>query len=131
MAASQSTRTGRAPRCSITAPVAVNVMGEVITSSPGRTPTASSARCSAAVQDVTARACRQPRKPANASSNASARGPVVSQPDRRHSTTAAISSSPSMGTAKGRNSFRTWGSARPGATAGAWPRVNWTDMGSS
>ena len=41
---SQSTNVGRAPMCSTTAAVAVKVMGLVITSSPGPTPSASSAR---------------------------------------------------------------------------------------
>ena len=47
-----SQKTGVAPQCSITFAVAGHVIGLVITSSPGPTPTASSARWSAAVPDV-------------------------------------------------------------------------------
>ena len=60
VSASQSTSTGRAPRCSMTAAVAANVIGDVMTSSPGWTPTASSPRWSAAVHELTASACEQP-----------------------------------------------------------------------
>ena len=57
---STSTSTGRPPRCSTTDAVAENVIGLVITSSPGPTPAASSARCSAAVHELTASACGAP-----------------------------------------------------------------------
>ena len=57
---STSTNTGRAPRCTMTLAVDANVIGEVITSSPAPTPTASSARCSAAVHEFTATQCGAP-----------------------------------------------------------------------
>ena len=58
---STSTRTGLAPRCSMTAAVEVNVYTLVMTSSPAWSPMASRARCSPAVQEFTAMACRAPR----------------------------------------------------------------------
>ena len=51
-----SAKTGVAPACTITFAVAGHVIGLVITSSPGATPTASSERWSAAVPEATARA---------------------------------------------------------------------------
>ena len=48
-----SQKTGVAPQCSITFAVAGHVIGLVITSSPGPTPSASSARWSAAVPEAT------------------------------------------------------------------------------
>ena len=74
--------------------VATNVMGVVTTSSPGPTPSAAYAMCSAAVPDVTLTtpvAAGPPRT--RPSSNASTAGPVVSQSPRSTSATAATSSS--------------------------------------
>ena len=56
-----SQKMGVAPQCSITFAVAGHVIGLVITSSPGPTPTASSARWSAAVPDATASTCSASR----------------------------------------------------------------------
>ena len=56
-----SQNTGTAPQCSITFAVAGQVIGVVITSSPGPTPSASSARCIAAVPDATASTWRASR----------------------------------------------------------------------
>ena len=56
-----SQKTGVAPQCSITFAVAGHVIGLVITSSPGPTPTASSARCIAAVPEETASTCSASR----------------------------------------------------------------------
>ena len=81
----------------ITLAVAGQVIGVVITSSPGPTPRASSERWSAAVPDATASTCSASRKTRIRSSSSAARGPVVSQPERRVSATAAISSSPTAG----------------------------------
>ena len=92
-----SANTGVAPAWTITLPVAGHVIGLVITSSPGPMPSASSERCSAAVPDETARTCRASRYSAIRRSSSSARGPVVSQPERSVSATAAISSSPIAG----------------------------------
>ena len=58
---STSTSTGRAPVCSITATVAVNVTGVVITSSPGPIPPSTRAVWSPAVQELSASAAGAPR----------------------------------------------------------------------
>src|SRR6188474_3133426 len=92
-----SQNTGVAPVCSITFAVAGQVIGDVITSSPGPTPTARSARCIAAVPELTASTCGTSRYSARRSSRSAARGPVVSHPERSVSATAAISSSPIAG----------------------------------
>jgi hypothetical protein len=57
---STSANTGVAPRWTMTLAVDAKVMGEVMTSSPAATPMASSARCKAAVQELTATARRAP-----------------------------------------------------------------------
>ena len=77
--------------------VAGHVIGVVITSSPGPTPSARSDRCIAAVPEETATACFAPTYSANRRSSSAAFGPVVSQPERSVSATAAISSSPMAG----------------------------------
>src|SRR5262245_41626505 len=69
----------------------------VITSSPGPTPRAYSARCRAVVQLETAQANGAPTAAANASSNALTWGPWVTQPERIASRAAAASSSPRAG----------------------------------
>ena len=92
-----SQKTGVAPQCSITLAVAGHVIGLVITSSPGPTPSARRARCSAAVPDASASTCSASRYAAIRSSSSAARGPVVSQPERSVSATAATSSSPIAG----------------------------------
>ena len=92
-----SAKTGVAPAWTITFAVAGQVMGVVITSSPGPTPTASSARCSAAVPDATASTWSAWTYSAKRRSSSAARGPVVNQPERRVSATASISSSPIAG----------------------------------
>src|SRR5690606_31300061 len=73
----------------------------VTTSSPCFTPAASSDRCSAAVQELTATACAASAYSANACSKAATRGPVVSHPDSSVATTDAISASPTSGGANG------------------------------
>src|SRR5262245_59682739 len=60
-------------------------------------PSATSARCIAAVPDETASACSAPTYSQKRRSSSAARGPVVSQPERIASATAAISSSPTAG----------------------------------
>src|SRR5439155_2902515 len=92
-----SANTGVAPAWRITFAVAGHVIGVVITSSPGPTPSASSERWRAAVPEATARQCFAPTYSAMRRSSSADRGPVVSQPDRRVSATAAISSSPIAG----------------------------------
>src|SRR5919108_216369 len=92
-----STNTGLAPVWTITFAVAGQVIGVVITSSPGPTSRATSARCIAAVPDETASACFAPTYAANRRSSSAAFSPVVSQPDRIVRATASISSSPTAG----------------------------------
>src|SRR5438105_14382126 len=92
-----STKTGVAPVCTTTFAVAGHVIGLVITSSPGPTPSATSERCNAAVPEATARACVAPTYSAKRRSSSAVRGPLVSQPDRSVSATASISSSPIAG----------------------------------
>ena len=58
---STSTRTGRAPTCSITLTEAANVVGVVITSSPGPMPSVTSAVWRPAVQELSASAPVLPR----------------------------------------------------------------------
>ena len=73
--------------------VAANVIGVVIASSPGPSPAATAAPCSAAVPELNATAWRAPVASASSASKAGTRGPVVSQSDRSASATAATSSS--------------------------------------
>ena len=65
-----------APAWTITFAVAANVVGVVITSSPGPTPVVISARCSPAVAESSAIACFAPVYAAKAVSNARERGPA-------------------------------------------------------
>src|SRR2546421_7366964 len=90
-------KTGVAPVWTITFAVAGQVIGVVITSSPGPTPSATRVRCIAAVQDVTAITRSTSRYSAARRSSSAALGPVVSQPERIVSATASISSSPTAG----------------------------------
>jgi len=55
-----STKTGVAPTYIITSPVAAKVNGVVITSSSFPTSATTNAKCSAAVQELTAIACSHP-----------------------------------------------------------------------
>src|SRR5262245_7629647 len=89
----QSASTGRAPRYVTTSPVAVKVYVGMTTSSPALTPTASRARCRAAVAELTARAWRARRAFAKSCWNCRTLGPVVNHPDRSVSPTSATSSS--------------------------------------
>src|SRR6516164_7452151 len=52
-----------------------------MTSSPGPTPAATSARCRAVVQEETATACAAPIDEANAASNSATRGPWATHPE--------------------------------------------------
>src|SRR5205823_6858316 len=98
---STSTSTGFALRYVTTSPVAAKVSVGINTSSPSLRPAASRERCSAAVQELTARACRTPIKRANDSSKHFVLGPVVIHPLSKASVTARIASSPIEGTWKG------------------------------
>src|ERR1700755_3668277 len=78
---STSANTGVAPQCQTALAVAMNDSDGTMTSSPGPTPDAYSARCSAVVQFVVAIACAAPTRAAKACSNAWTRGPWETQPD--------------------------------------------------
>ena len=93
VSSSTSAKTIRAPRATALLAVATNVIGGTTTSSPGPTPAAAYATCSAAVPLATAAQPAPPVQPARSASNASTCGPVVSQSLRRVATTAATSSS--------------------------------------
>src|SRR5262245_33278843 len=77
--------------------VAMNEWLTVMTSSPGPTPRAKSARCRAMVQFETAQACGAPTKRANSRSKADTSGPCVTQLERKTAATAPASSSPIEG----------------------------------
>src|SRR3954463_6871313 len=101
-----SANTGVAPVCTITFAVAGHVSEDVITSSPGPTPSATSDRCRAAVPEETASTCFASRYSRMRASSSAVRGPVVSQPDRRVAATASISASEIAGGWNERNSDR-------------------------
>ena len=113
-----STNTGHAPAWTTTFAVAGQVIGEVITSSPGAMPSATSARCIAAVPDESAIACRAPVSSASRRSSSAARGPLVSHPLVSVSVTAAISSGPIAGGWKERKVLRL--AVRVVTLPGAW-----------
>src|SRR5919198_5722556 len=81
--------------------VATKVSDGQMTVSPGPAPSARCARCSAAVQLVTAKACLTPTIAANCRSNSAVTGPMESHFERRTSITARISSSPRSMSANG------------------------------
>ena len=108
---SQSTSTGVAPACSTALADATKVIDGTITSSPGPTPSARIPRMSAAVQEAVHRTDDTPMYSSSIRSNRCTFGPVPIQPDRRQSTTSAISSSPITGLPKTRKSSR--GAMRP------------------
>src|SRR6478735_10922517 len=101
-----SAKTGVAPQCTITFAVDGQVIDVVITSSPGPTPSATSDRCRAAVQDETASTWSASRYSRMRASSSAVRGPVVSQPERSVSATASISSSVIAGGWNERKSVR-------------------------
>src|SRR5262245_9447772 len=67
-----------------------------ITSSPGRTPAASNAKCKPVVQLFTAMACRAPTNSATIDSKRSTILPCASQPDATTSAAAFASASPTL-----------------------------------
>ena len=103
---SLSTRTGVAPTSSTALAVATNVIAGTSTSSPGPIAATWSASVSAAVHDDTQRTWLAPRCSSSARSKRLTFGPAVIHPERRESTTSAISSSPMSGVARGRKVSR-------------------------
>src|ERR1700687_4231270 len=83
-----STNTGVAPWYKMQLAVAQKVMGVVIASSPGPSPAANAAPCNAAVPELKLTPYFAPTHAENRSSNSPTFGPVVSQSDRKTSTTA-------------------------------------------
>src|SRR5664280_1437237 len=101
-----STYTGVAPATSIMLTVEAQVIGVVITSSPGFRPSAIRPMCCPAVAEESARTWGNPVYAAKSFSNRSALGPVVIQPDLRESTTSSISTCRIVGRENGRKSGR-------------------------
>ena len=99
-----STKTHVAPARSTMLPVTKKLCAGTITSSPGPTPSISSATCIAAVAEVSVRTGRPPKRSESAFSKAATRGPVTIQRVRSVSATAAIIASSMVGRAKGRKS---------------------------
>ena len=125
MAGSTSANTGVAPQCQTAFAVAMNDSDGTITSSPGPTPEAYSARCSAVVQFVVAIAWRAPTRAANACSKACTRGPCETQPDSITAASASASPPKNFGFANGtfitRSSPASARPARSGRRRGARP----------
>ena len=108
VSSSTSAKTGMAPCMRAQVAVEVNVYGGTITSSPGATPHAMTAACSAAVAELKATAKRAPWNSANSCSNCRIRRPprncspglamnVLRRPSSRTSSTARRSASPITG----------------------------------
>mmetsp|Transcript_9462 Transcript_9462/g.15324 ORF Transcript_9462/g.15324 Transcript_9462/m.15324 type:complete len:213 (-) Transcript_9462:4-642(-) len=91
---STSMKTGLRPNCSMGAIDVENVQAGVTISSPFCRPSAQSPNKLAELPEFTMRPHFLPNNAATFSSNSSVRGPGASQPSRRQSTTACISSSP-------------------------------------
>src|SRR5471032_286359 len=94
---SQSTKTGCAPTLTIIFMVEKKLCVEVMTSSPGPTPQASSASSMAPVAEVRLRVGRPPKVCDSACSNSCTRGPLAIQPLRMVSAMADIASSEMLG----------------------------------
>ena len=88
-----STKSTSAPHSRAQLAEATKVLGTVHTTSPGPTPSARQAMCSAEVALFTATACGTRHSAANAASSLPIAGPWVSQSDRNVSTTASMSAS--------------------------------------
>ena len=82
--ASTSANTGAAPSRMKQFAVATNEIGDVITSSPGPSPSPWQSRCSPAVPLVTATACGAPTRSAKSSSKRSIAGPIERRPGAQH-----------------------------------------------
>jgi hypothetical protein len=103
VAGSTSANTGVAPTSRITLAVATQVSGVVMTSSPGPTPASRRATSSVAVPELKARTVRPPQWAESAASKACTFGPLVIQPERSTSPTAAMVASSMLGRVKGKN----------------------------
>ena len=97
-----STKTGLAPTVRMTLAVDTQEMGVVITSSPGPIPATRSATSIVAVPLAKQRTGRPPKSSDRADSSCWHFGPVVIQPERRTSPTAAIVASSILGLVKGK-----------------------------
>src|SRR5262249_45379109 len=81
-------------------------------------PSASTARCRAAVPEETATACSTPHARASSSSSSVTFGPIVSNPLARTSETAAASSAPTSGQARRIRSWPRGAAPRAGDVTG-------------
>src|SRR5689334_2387953 len=86
---------------STTLGVETQVKAGTMTSSPGLSPRAATARCKAVVQELVAAANAEPVNAANFSSNRWTNGPWTTQPLSRGSWTARSSSGPKTGRVMG------------------------------
>ena len=103
--------------------VEANVIEGVTTSSPGPIPRAERTMWSPAVAEVTATACGAPVASRKIPSSSATLGPLVIQPERSDSATAATSSSPRAGRDNGRKSSRIFkGASVPRGVVG-WVRA--------
>ncbi len=89
---SMSTNTGVAPTSAMVLADATNEKAEVMTSSPGPTPSARRARSSASVPELTPMPCRAPVASASSRSSARPSGPMMNQADASTPSAAARSS---------------------------------------
>src|SRR3569833_1769084 len=98
-----SANTGVATTSMIKFAVATQDIGVVITSSPGPMPAIRSAISIVQVPELKVRTGRPPKYSDSVASNAWTLGPLVIQPERSTSLTAAIVASSMVGREKGRN----------------------------
>src|SRR5205823_11834239 len=92
-----SQNTGVAPAATTACAQPTNVSEGTTTSSPGDTPSVTSAACSAAVPEETATTCPAPTSSASLDSNSLVRFPIPSQRDSSTRRTASASASPTAG----------------------------------
>src|SRR5471032_2685965 len=98
-----SANTGVAPVSIITLAVATQEIGVVMTSSPAPTPAIRKAISMVQVPELNVRTGRPPKNSESCASNAWTLGPLVIQPERNTSPTAAMVASSMTGLENGRN----------------------------
>src|SRR5471032_2721434 len=100
---SMSANTGVAPTSRMTLAVATQEIGVVITSSPGPIPAMRKAISMVQVPELNVRTGRPPKNSDSCASKAWTLGPLVIQPERNTSPTAAIVASSMVGLENGEN----------------------------
>ena len=105
-----SANTGVAPTSMITLAVATQEIGVVITSSPAPIPAMRKAISMVQVPELKVRTGRPPKYSDSCASKAATFGPLVIQPERRTSPTAAMVASSMVGLEKGRKGSSLMGS---------------------